>query len=247
MSTATNSGPSGRPGRGYVQGVNPGDETRADIARRRLAQLTAAFEGRQVEAAPPEPPTTHRLESQHFKVVVALLTAIAVVTVWWLLSARPHAETPAPRLALSTASSAVSEPPGLVVDVEGKVARPGIVTLAAGSRVVDAITAAGGVKGKADISMLNLARKVEDGEQILVGIEPAAGDQVASNAPGAKVNLNTATLEQLDELPGVGPVTAKAILAWRTKNGHFDSIEDLLDVKGIGQATLEDLRDLVTV
>ncbi|MGZ8770320.1 MAG: ComEA family DNA-binding protein, partial [Aeromicrobium sp.] len=74
-----------------------------------------------------------------------------------------------------------------------------------------------------------------------------AGAAPVVGAPGAKVNLNSATIEQLDELPGVGPVTSKSILDWRTKNGHFTKVEDLLDVKGIGQATLDDLRDLVTV
>ncbi|MEO6472972.1 MAG: ComEA family DNA-binding protein, partial [Aeromicrobium sp.] len=138
-------------------------------------------------------------------------------------------------------------PPELVIDVEGKVGRPGIVTLPKGSRVVDAIKAAGGVKGKADISVLNMARKITDGEQILVGIAPVAGVAAAPGAPGTHVNLNTATAEQLDELPGVGPVTAKSILDWRTKNGSFTKVEDLLDVKGIGQATLDDLRDLVSV
>ena len=227
------------------------EETRADVARRRLAQLTAAFEGREVEPQPKPAVATHRLESQHIKVVATLLMAAAVVTVWWLLSERPHTSPEAPQLALSTTAPTTVAPPELVIDVEGKVRRPGIVTLPKGSRVVDAIKAAGGITGKADTSTLNMARKIDDGEQILVGIAPVAGISVpgteGSGAPGAKVNLNTATAEQLDSLPGVGPVTAKSILDWRTKNGHFAKVEDLLDVKGIGQATLDDLRDLVTV
>lgn len=223
------------------------EETRADIARRRLAQLTAAFEGRVVE--PVDPPTVpkRKLEPQHVKVLATVLTAAAVFTVWWLLSTRPQATTDAEPLALSTSSPTTTSPPELVIDVEGKVNRPGIVTLPKGSRVVDAIKAAGGVKGKADTSSLNMARKIDDGEQILVGVAPVAGAAPVVGAPGAKVNLNSATMDQLDELPGVGPVTAKSILDWRTKNGRFTKVEDLLDVKGIGQATLDDLRDLVTV
>lgn len=223
------------------------EETRADIARRRLAQLTAAFEGREVEPTDAPATSSHKFEPQHVKVVAAILTAVAVITVWWLLSERPQAHPAAARLALTTTAAPASKLPELVIDVEGKVVRPGIVTLPKGSRVVDAIKAAGGVKGKADISTLNLARKIDDGEQILVGIEPVAGSAAAPGALAAKINLNTATMEQLDELPGVGPVTAKAIVDWRTKNGRFSTVEDLLDVKGIGQATLEDLRDLVTV
>lgn len=223
------------------------EETRADIARRRLAQLTAAFEGRAVEPVGTATAPKRTLEPQHVKVLATVLMAAAVFTVWWLLSARPQATTDAAPLALSTTSPTTAAPPELVIDVEGKVRRPGIVTLPKGSRVVDAIKAAGGVKGKADTASLNMARKVDDGEQILVGVAPVAGAESVAGAPGAKVNLNNATIEQLDELPGVGPVTAKSILDWRTKNGHFSKVEDLLDVKGIGQATLDDLRDLVTV
>lgn len=226
------------------------DETRAAVARRRLAQLTAAFEGREIDPVEPAPVAAPRLDRQHLKVVAAVLMAAAVVTVWWLLSERPHATEQAPHLALSTTAAATAAPPELVIDVEGKVARPGIITLPKGSRVVDAIKAAGGIKGKANTSSLNLARRIDDGEQILVGIVPVsgvAGAAAAPGAPGTKINLNTATAEQLDALPGVGPVTAKSILDWRTKNGNFSKVEDLLDVKGIGQATLDDLRDLVTV
>lgn len=223
------------------------EETRADVARRRLAQLTAAFEGRAIEPADPPALPKRKLEPQHVKVLATILTAAAVFTVWWLLSTRPQATTDAEPLALSTSAPATTSPPELVIDVEGKVNRPGIVTLPKGSRVVDAIKAAGGVKGKADRSSLNMARKIDDGEQILVGVAPVAGAAPVPGAPGAKVNLNNATMDQLDELPGVGPVTAKSILDWRTKNGSFTKVEDLLDVKGIGQATLDDLRDLVTV
>src|SRR5690606_27659891 len=108
----------------------------------------------------------------------------------------------------------------------------------------EAIAAAGGVKGKVDTAGLNLARVLNDGEQVVVGAEvPAVGPSgesggPAAPAPGALVNLNSADLVALDELPGVGPVTAEAIVSWREENGPFRSVEDLLDVKGIGEATL---------
>ena len=120
-----------------------------------------------------------------------------------------------------------------------------------GSRVVDALEAAGGARAKVDLTGLNLARLVVDGEQILVGVAPApgvAGGLVGSPPQGTSlVNLNTADQAVLETLPGVGPVTAEAILAWRTDNGGFTSVDELLEVDGIGEATLEDLAPLVTL
>lgn len=139
----------------------------------------------------------------------------------------------------------------VVVDVAGKVRRPGIVVLPQGSRVVDALEAAGGAKRGVDLQSLNLARVLVDGEQIVVGAPaPAAG--AAAPPPGAPagsglVNLNQATQSELEALPGVGPVTAAAILDWRTTHGGFTSVEDLLEVRGIGEVTLERLASLVTV
>jgi competence protein ComEA len=141
----------------------------------------------------------------------------------------------------------------VVVDVVGKVRRPGIVELPAGSRVVDALAAAGGAKPAADTSTLNLARVLLDGEQVVVGVggATATAPETTSGSEGAElpavVNVNTATAEELDTLPGVGPVTADAIIQWRSDNGGFASVEDLLDVSGIGDATLEELRPYVTV
>ena len=157
----------------------------------------------------------------------------------------------------------------VVVDVAGRVQRPGIVTLPLGARVADALDAAGGPRGRVDLTTLNLARVLLDGEQLLVGVEPAVpppaptgdvptGDVPTGDVPGptsgstssaagSLVNLNTATEAELDTLPGVGPVTAKAILAWRTEHGSFTSVDELLEVSGIGEVTLEELRPLVTV
>ena len=140
--------------------------------------------------------------------------------------------------------------------------------MAPGARIADALTAAGGVLDGADLIGLNMARRVADGEQIIVGIVAAPGQPSAmgssisaepstvtptdapagkASAPSGLVDLNAATLEELDALPGVGPVTAAAIIAWRDANGRFASIDQLGDVDGIGPARLEKLRDLVRV
>ena len=140
----------------------------------------------------------------------------------------------------------------VTVDVAGRVRRPGVATLPAGSRVVDALRKAGGPRGRVDLSTLNLARILVDGEQILVGRGAAPTGTAVSGgaspgAAGALVNINTATAEQLDTLPGVGPVTASKILDWRTAHGAFSSVEELLEVDGIGEKTLADLAPHVTV
>lgn len=146
----------------------------------------------------------------------------------------------------------------VVVDVAGKVRRPGLVVLPAGARVADAIEAAGGARKGVDLQPLNLARVLVDGEQIIVGAPaadgvvgtPTAPDGAApagAVGPGGLVNLNAATQTDLEALPGIGPVTAAAILEWRTRHGGFTSVEDLLEVSGIGEVTLERLAPLVTV
>lgn len=231
-----------------------GEETRADIARRRLAQLAASFDA-ELPAPDDEPEIVRqrrRLGVPHIKVLTTLAVAGSVLLVWWLLSARPQTTEPQAPLAFATTDAAdpTSQPPAddLVIDVVGKVNKPGIVTVPKGSRVYEAIEAAGGLKGKVDTTALNMARVLTDGEQLLVGLEPAAVPGAAAfGGPATKVNLNTATVEQLDTLPGVGPVTAQSILTWRTENGRFTSVDELLEVKGVGDATLAELRELVTV
>lgn len=135
----------------------------------------------------------------------------------------------------------------IYVHILGQVARPGLYELPDGARAVDAVAAAGGFTEQADAAGLNLARFVSDGEQIVV---PAIGEGAAA-APGitgdGRVNLNTADAAALDTLPGVGPATAAKILAWREEHGRFESVDDLLDVGGIGEAKLDAIRDLVTV
>jgi competence protein ComEA len=159
-------------------------------------------------------------------------------------------------------SSAVVAPQGptagqaatLVVHVVGTVARPGIVTVPIGARVADAIAAAGGALPGTDMSSINLARLVTDGEQVVVGLPPPAvapptgaqGDGSAGVA-GGPLDLNAATVDQLQDLPGVGPVLAQRIVEWRNANGRFTSVEELQEVSGIGEQRLAELRDLVRV
>jgi competence protein ComEA len=152
----------------------------------------------------------------------------------------------------------------VVVHVAGAVASPGVVRLAATGRIVDAVAAAGGLRADADPDRVNLAAPVSDGQRIVIPVvgQPLPEEVVAAPPPGATapgdvagpgdtsasvVDLNRATAEQLDTLPGVGPATAAAILAHREQSGPFRSVDGLIEVRGIGEAKLEALRDLVTV
>ncbi|POM24363.1 ComE operon protein 1 [Actinomadura rubteroloni] len=188
--------------------------------------------------------------------IVAGALAVAVACGYlWL--ARPRAEPdrapPAvPSAAVALVSSAPSSPAGLLVHVLGKVRRPGLVTLTAGARVADAIRAAGGTRPGATTGALNLARPVVDGEQIPVGVPgaspppPVSGPAPPGAAPsGAPVDLNTATSDDLQRLPGVGPVLAARILAYRTEHGSFRSVDQLQEVSGIGPRRFADLKPQV--
>ncbi|TLQ45962.1 ComEA family DNA-binding protein [Streptomyces marianii] len=141
------------------------------------------------------------------------------------------------------------EPAGrIVVDVSGKVRRPGVLRLPVGSRVADALRAAGGVKAGTDLTGLNRARVLMDGEQVVVGVPQPPGPQgpPVGAAPGAgPLSLNTATVEQLDTLPGVGPVLAQHIVDYRTEHGGFRSVDELREVTGIGDRRFADLEALV--
>jgi competence protein ComEA len=140
-----------------------------------------------------------------------------------------------------------------VVDVVGAVRRPGLYRLQQGARIADAVARAGGATAKADLALINLAAPLADGEQVVVPKRGAAVPSAASSGAGGSagvassgpVHLSTATLEQLDSLPGIGPVTAQKILDYRQKHGAFTSVDELDAVPGIGPARLDQLKDLV--
>lgn len=157
-------------------------------------------------------------------------------------------EPPAPVIESVPAAEASVAPEKLVVHVAGEVAAPGIYELPVGSRVADAIAAAGGAGAAADLDALNLAATLSDGEKVFVSKKgeapPSSG---AAEAPTGKVNLNTATISQLESLPGVGPVIAQRIIDYRQRKGRFTSIRQLLEVEGIGSKKYGALKDHVTV
>jgi competence protein ComEA len=177
--------------------------------------------------------------------VATAVVVVAAITVVGLVAARPEKEMPPPLPAAAVASSSASASSSIVVSVVGKVPRPGLVTLPEGARVADAVRAAGGAS-EVDLLALNVARRLADGEQVYVGIPPQA-DAGPMPAKPAKLDLNTATAAQLDELPGVGAVTAQRILDYRTGRGHFTAVEQLRQVDGIGESRYTKLKELVTV
>ncbi len=202
--------------------------------------------------------------------VVALVVALGMaVTAWLVVRGDPEEPTvsvAAPAAGEDLVALPSAEPsPGaaqgapaaqagsVTVDVAGKVRRPGIAVLDAGARVVDALKAAGGARAGVDLSSLNLARVLVDGEQILVGAQPesvAVPDPAApapGQVPGQLVNLNVASATELEALPEVGPVTAAAIIAWRESNGGFSAVDELLEIDGIGETTLGQIAPFVTV
>jgi competence protein ComEA len=158
-----------------------------------------------------------------------------------------HSALVAPLEGFAPAAPSPAAP--LVVHVVGAVRRPGVVTLPPGSRVADAVRAAGGMRKGGRLGGTNLARPLVDGERVEIGGE-AAGAGTAGGTlpggppgvPGTALDLNRATAEQLDQLPGIGPVTAAKILAWRAQHGRFSSVDELAEVPGIGPKTLEELR-----
>ena len=205
-------------------------------------------------------------------VVALLVLALGAGTYWYRAGMAGAADEGAAQTAATARRAAVSEASGpmasagsapagagaeAVVHVAGAVVRPGVYTLAAGSRVADAIEAGGGPAPEADLDRLNLAAKVVDGQRVLVTRrgEPAppdegttgGGDPASGVGSGERLNLNTATKAQLEALPGIGPSMAQAILDQRQRRGGFRSVRDLLDVRGIGDARFAELRDLVSV
>jgi competence protein ComEA len=194
-------------------------------------------------------------------VVAAVVVLMSAFVAW---HTRPHTVAVSgggPSSPAGATSAALNPPPPassapatvLVVAVEGKVVHPGLVRLPSGSRVADAIAAAGGALPGADLSLVNIAQKVVDGELIVVGVPPppgAAGGTATSGGsagPSAPINLNTATEADLETLPGIGPALAQRIIDYRTQHGGFHSVDELRNVSGIGDAKFAEIKDLVTV
>lgn len=182
-----------------------------------------------------------------------LLGALLLVVAywWWQGRARPIVTLPHSPAA---SSPAPSETPTdqVTVHVRGRVKRPGVIALPAGSRVVDAIEAAGGLRPGASTGALNLARPLVDGEQVAVGLRGSADSSLAGGSTAAEdpsgdvvLDINTATAAELEALPGIGPVLAARIVQWRTDNGRFTDVEVLSEVSGIGDALMAQLRPLV--
>lgn len=190
-------------------------------------------------------------------VVVALLAVGAAGWLTWRAQGGDVAPmlvapgTPVSSAAPAATPSATGSGPDLVVQVLGVVRRPGIVRLPAGARVADAITAAGGLRPGRSSGRLNLARRIVDGEQIIVGpganTAPPPATTPGGSPAGGPLDLNAADAAALDTLPGVGPVTAQAILDWRGAHGGFASVDQLREVDGIGPKTYERLAPLVAV
>lgn len=188
---------------------------------------------------------------------VAAVAVIVGLVAWTMWGSNAHGSAGSPRSGVPSSAPATSPAAAqpatvatVTVHVVGEVRRPGVYELPGGARARDAVEAAGGLLGDADQAAVNLARVVADGEQIAVPRQGEAGSS-ASGGPGAspglpaKVDLNTATAEQLDALPGIGPATATKIVSDRTANGPFRTVDDLMRVPGIGPAKFDALKDLV--
>lgn len=206
-----------------------------------------------------------RLASLSRRELVALAVVVVVTlaggAVWYVRSLprpidvvrRPGAAGLAQPIA---APAATPSPSSILVHVAGEVRRPGVYEFGEGDRVIDAIDAAGGVRGDAALDALNLAAPLTDGSQVLVPDRSAAAPAPigegsttsgAAGATTAKINVNTADAAELEELPGIGEVLSQAIVDYRAENGPFSSVDELEDVSGIGPSILEDVRDLVSV
>lgn len=190
--------------------------------------------------------------------VVLMIVVLGGSGLWYVRSlpkpVQIRAEPAAPSVPPPGPGSPSASPSLLLVDVAGWVRHPGVYEFAEGARIVDAIEAAGGARPGAALELLNLAAPLADGTQVLVvkagaapAVVPAPGGGSAPGAVGGLVNLNTAGVAELETLPGIGEVIAQRIVDHRTANGPFSSVEELLEVSGIGEAILGSIRELVTV
>ena len=195
--------------------------------------------------------------------VIVVVASLLGAGFWYMRSLPRPVGIAAPAAAVSPVVSPVAgltgsaspSPASIIVDVAGWVRRPGVYEFATGDRVIDAVNRAGGARNGADLTSLNLAAPLADGTQIVIPRPGATG----ATAPGSStsdtgtaggttlININTASETDLEALPGVGPVTAAAIIDYRTQNGPFSAVDDLIDVSGIGPSTLEQIRPFATV
>lgn len=192
-----------------------------------------------------------------YRPYIAMVVLFAIVLAGTILVLRQPA--PAPLTIITPTPRPSATPASVIIDVRGAVAQPGVYTLSAGSRLQDVLTQAGGVLPNAETRNLNLARRLNDGEQIYVpqvgeatATVPATAGKgapasAATKTPLGIINLNTATLEELDGLPGIGPAIAQRIIDYRNQNGAFKQIDDLKKVRGIGDALFSQIKDMVTV
>lgn len=224
--------------------------------RERLTQMSSDWpvRGSSSEMGPVDPnrdehghdrrPWSWQPDSRAFRAIVAIVATLALVGAWSWWQGTPRDVTEVSGLAPLAAGDESADPTAMsgdvVVHVAGSVAKPGLIRLPAGARVADAIEAAGGPRGRKTLDSVNLARPVVDGEQIVVGA-PVVG------ASAAGVSLNAATAADLEDLPGIGPVLAQRIVAWREANGPFRSVDELSEVSGIGDALMAQLRGEVRV
>ena len=247
---------------GWVRAAEAATATPASVEESPVVTVRAP--GRHAARRARPGPGTGLLGRSQFAVIAVAVALALAITGWWVLrtgsTSVPLATSSASPLATPLLASipggqgsAPAEPSILVVDVAGRVRHPGIAVLEPGARVVDALDAAGGARPGVDLSSLNLARRVVDGEQILVGVpggQVRAAETESPSGSGGEaplVNINTAGQAELEALPEVGPVTAVAIISWREAHGGFSSIDQLLDVDGIGEATLSSVTPFVTV
>ena len=223
--------------------------------RERLTQMASDWPARLVppDVGPPDETDDSRErrqwlwqpDSRAFRAIVAIVAVLSLVGAWnwWQGMPREIAEVsgvPDPGSPADESADAGVTSGDVVVHVAGAVSKPGLIRLPAGARVADAIDAAGGPRTRKALDSVNLARPVVDGEQIVVGAAAADGS-------AAGVSLNAATAADLEDLPGIGPVLAQRIVAWREANGPFRSVDELSEVSGIGDALMAQLRGEVRV
>jgi len=218
-----------------------------DAAADRLQKLL----GSRAEYSPTPEPTqiliTPPIQAINPILKIVIVAVLATAGIVWLNRPAPVAvpEVARPGIPISNSADVPVVNQGIdqiVVDVKGDVVTPGLVTLSAGARVADAIAAAGGVIPSADVTGINLAERLSDGQMIFIG--NAQSMQLSSDS---RINLNIATEADLDSLPGVGPVMAGRIIAWRESNQRFHSIEELQEVPGIGPKVFANLKPLVRI